>query len=120
MKSSKNEDRCPRAEAVQVAADTLTVRLRDDRILSVPLDWYPRLCDGTAPERNNWELIGDGIGIHWSDLDEDISVEHLLAGIGSSESRESLARWMSNRRAGHGVTLHEIATHQNAGATFKP
>ena len=114
MKRSKSKDRRPRAERVSVTTDTFMVWLRDGRTLTVPLGWYPRLRDGTFAERDNWELVGDGIGIHWADLDEDISVEHLLAGIRSSESSESLARWTMARRAGRGVTLHEIAAHRKA------
>ena len=117
MKLSENKDRCPRARKVEVTRDTLTIRLRDGRTLTVPLAWYPRLHDGTFEERSKWELIGDGIGIHWADLDEDISVEHLLAGVRSSESSQSLARWMLARRAGRGVTLHEIAAHRDARNT---
>ena len=112
MEPSMSRDSGPRAEAASVTADTLTVRFRDDRILTVPIGWYPRLVDGTAEERDNWELVGDGIGFHWPDLDEDISDEHLLACVRSSESSLSFARWMSARRAGRGVTLHEIAAHE--------
>ena len=112
MRRFKNSDGRPRAESVDVAAETLTVRLHDERVLTVPLGWYPRLADGTFEEQNNWELVGGGVGIHWADLDEDISVEHLLAGIRSSESARSLTLWASARRAGRGVTLHEIAAHE--------
>jgi hypothetical protein len=80
------------------SVDSLTVRLDDGRALSVPLTWYPRLLDGTAPERENYELIGDGEGIHWPKLDEDISVETLLAGRPSAESAVSLARWRQRRQ----------------------
>jgi hypothetical protein len=86
------------AESVYFSADSLTVRLDDGRALSVPLAWYPRLLDGTEAERANYELIGDGQGIHWPELDEDISVEGLLAGRRSAESAASLARWRQRRR----------------------
>ena len=65
---------------VAISEDTLTVNLLDGRSISVPLAWYPRLRHGTEAERNNWRLIGQGMGIHWPDLDEDISVEGLISG----------------------------------------
>jgi hypothetical protein len=74
------------------------VQLDDGRALSVPLAWYPRLLNGTGKERENHELIGDGEGIHWPELDEDISVEGLLAGRRSAESAASLAKWMEKRK----------------------
>jgi len=86
------------ATDVKVTADTLAVHLQDGRILSVPLAWYPRLAEGTAAERRTWELIGPGIGIHWPSLDEDISVEALLNGLGSNEGALSLRRWRASRR----------------------
>ena len=59
--------------------DTLTVMLVDGREISVPITWFPRLQDATIEQRTQWRLIGGGIGIHWEDIDEDISVESLLA-----------------------------------------
>lgn len=85
------------ARRVHCSAETLTVELSDGRTLSVPLEWYPRLRHGTPKERENWELIGQGDGIHWPDLDEDLSVEGLLAGRRSMESKKSFERWL----AGH-------------------
>jgi hypothetical protein len=64
------------------------------RIISVLLAWYPRLLHGSEEERSNWRLIGDGEGIYWPDLEEDISVEHLLLGIPSRERQASLKRWL--------------------------
>ncbi|HFQ93010.1 MAG TPA: DUF2442 domain-containing protein [Anaerolineae bacterium] len=75
----------------------LIVSLDDGRVLFVPLDWYPRLKHGAPAERNNWELIGDGEGIHWPDLDEDISLDGLLAGRRSAESKQSIERWLNQR-----------------------
>ena len=85
------------ARSVTTTDDTLTVDLADGRTIAVPLDWYPRLVHGTAKERQHWELIGDGLGIHWPNLDEDISVENLLRGQPSGESQESLKRWLDTR-----------------------
>jgi len=87
-----------RAMSVCVHADSLTVELSDGRSLSVPLAWFPRLQAGTQRERSNWRLIGGGSGLHWPDLDEDISVEALLAGRASMESRSSFAAWLEARR----------------------
>jgi hypothetical protein len=86
------------AQSVVFSEDSLTVRLDDGRTLSVPLAWYPRLLCGTLAERQNYVLIGNGEGIHWPDLDEDISVEGLLAGRRSAESDVSLAKWKQSRQ----------------------
>ena len=86
-----------RAQKVAVTEDNLVVDLNDGRSISVPLAWYPRLLHGTAGERNNWRWIGDREGIHWPDLDEDISVENLLRGCASGESQDSLRRWLEKR-----------------------
>jgi hypothetical protein len=88
----------PVAVDVKVTADALVVELRDGRVVSVPLGWYPRLAAGTPAERRRWELIGPGIGIHWPALDEDISVDALLHGLRSNESVRSLQRWKASRR----------------------
>ena len=71
-------ERAPLATSVAFAGDEMTVALVDGRRLSVPLVWFPRLAAATPAERQAFELIGDGEGIHWPDLDEDISVEGLL------------------------------------------
>lgn len=86
-------------EDVVVSEDTLTVELSDGRSLRVPLAWYPRLYYGTPSERNNWRFIGQGVGIHWPALDEDLSVEGLLLGKKSTESQASLTRWLEKRKA---------------------
>lgn len=82
---------------VLVTEDALVVDLADGRSVSVPLAWFPRLLHGSAEERAKWRLIGGGAGMHWPDLDEDISVESLLAGRKSGESPESLKRWLARR-----------------------
>jgi hypothetical protein len=86
------------AQKVAVSDDTLLVDLVDGRTVSVPLAWYPRLSHGSISERENWRLIGRGEGIHWPDLDEDISVESLLAGRASGESQSSLDQWLRSRK----------------------
>lgn len=95
--SSVERDNLPLARRVECSAEMLAVELSDGRTLSVPLDWYPRLRLGSPKERQNWELIGEGDGIHWPDLDEDLSVEGLLAGRRSMESQQSFQRWLSAR-----------------------
>lgn len=77
----------------------LTVDLADGRTITVPVAWFPRLAKATPHERANWSLIGRGHGIHWPDLDEDISVESLLTGQRSRESDSSLGKWLANRNS---------------------
>jgi hypothetical protein len=69
-----------RIAQVEVDDDTITARLVDGRVISVPLAWSWRLSDATPAQRANWELIGDGHGVHWPDVDEDISAEGMLTG----------------------------------------
>lgn len=97
--SSSIETSTVHATNTELTADTLTVDLDDGRSVSAPLAWYPRLLRGTAAERGNWRLIGCGEGIHWPDLDEDISVESLIFGRKSGESPDSLRRWEEARTA---------------------
>lgn len=97
MNISVDEIVAPMAENVVVADDTLSVDLRDGRTISVPLAWFPRLLHSTPEERRNWRLIGKGQGIHWEDLDEDISVQGLLTGKHSGESQASFKKWLNSR-----------------------
>jgi hypothetical protein len=89
----------PDAVDVRVTEDNLSVELSDGRTISVPLGWFPRLEYATPSERANWRLIGNGRGIHWEDIDEDISVEGLLAGKPSGESQSSFKRWLQGRQS---------------------
>jgi hypothetical protein len=91
------EIRVPEAQHVALTQDTLIVELADGRTVTVPLAWYPRLLHGSREERNNWRLIGKGEGIHWPDLDEDISVQGILLGKPSMENASSFKRWLENR-----------------------
>ena len=91
-----------RAQSLVITDDTLSVDLNDGRSISVPLSWYPRLNHATLRERSNWRWIGDREGMHWPDLDEDISVENLVFGKPSGESQESLKQWLEGRKQIHG------------------
>jgi hypothetical protein len=101
MSTLPNEVQSVAAIDVSVTDDTLTLDLADGRSISAPLAWYPRLLHGTIEERNHWRLIGHGRGVHWPDLDEDISVENLLAGKSSGESQHSLKKWLGQRAGVH-------------------
>ena len=99
MSTSGTELREAVAQGVTANDEALVVDLADGRTITVPLAWFPRLAHGTPAERANWCLIGRGAGIHWPDLDEDISVESLLAGRRSGETQASLRRWLGARKA---------------------
>lgn len=71
----------PRAVEVEITDDELTVVLMDGRRLSVPTVWFPKLHSASPTERSNFQLLGGGVGIHWPDIDEDLSVEGLFRGI---------------------------------------
>ena len=97
MSSLAAEQREPRAQRVAVTEESVTVDLVEGRTIIVPLVWYPRLWHGTAEERNHFEIFGDGTYIHWPDLDEDLTVGGLLAGLPSGEALQSLKRWLEGR-----------------------
>ena len=98
MSISTVDTAVPLALDVAVTQDTLTVDLSDGRTISAPLAWFPRLLHSTAAERKRWRLIGGGQGIHWEDIDEDISIEGLLAGKPSGESQASLEKWLASHK----------------------
>ena len=83
------------ATDVHFEADKMNVQLSDGRVISVPLEWFPALRKATAKQRNNWRLIGKGVGIHWEDLDEDLSVEGTLLYLAAQLEE---ARPCANRR----------------------
>ena len=74
-----------RVTDVKCTKDTLSVALRDGRTITVPLAWYPRLFNATAAQRKNWQVAGGGYGIHWPDVDEDLSAKGLALGKPSIE-----------------------------------
>jgi len=97
MSSSQADIPAAQAVDVHVTDDMLTVELTDGRRIAAPVNWYPRLAKASPSERANWRLIGRGAGIHWPDLDEDISVDGLLEGRRSGESEESIQHWLDSR-----------------------
>ena len=97
MSSSAANLHPPHARNVTVSGHSISVDLVDGRTVTAPVSWYPRLSHATRAERDNWRLIGQGEGIHWPDLDEDIAVEALLSGSPSGESQVSLQKWLQER-----------------------
>jgi hypothetical protein len=85
------------ATAVRVDAESITVELKDGRVVSAPIGWYPRLANGSPDERKDWRLIAGGRGVHWPQLNEDISVENILSGKPSGESQASFKKWLETR-----------------------
>lgn len=100
MTISRAEPRIVAIESVAVTSDDLITDFADGRRISLPLAWYPRLLHATPEERNNWRLVGQGEGVHWPDLDEDVSAENLILGHPSRASQSSLARWLRSRQSG--------------------
>ena len=97
MPTSAAERTLSRAHGVRVTDRQLIVDLTDGRTVLAPISWYPRLRSATRQERRHWRLIDRGAGIHWPDIDEDISVAGLLAGRRSGESAPSLRAWARRR-----------------------
>ena len=95
--SSSTADQTVTAANVRVELDAVTIELSDRRVLSVPIAWYPRSLHGSPQERKNWRLIAGGRGIHWPEIDEDISVDNLLLGKQSGESQTSFKKWLDSR-----------------------
>jgi hypothetical protein len=98
MNTLATEIRTTLAQSISVTEDSLIVDLNDGRTVTVPLAWFPRLLSGSDEERKDFRLIGKGEGIHWPQLDEDISVEGLILGRPSGESQRSLKRWLEGRQ----------------------
>jgi hypothetical protein len=107
MNSSTLEKQGPRALSVVTTDDALSVDLTDGRTITVPLAWYPRLAHATPAERSHWRLIGDGEGVHWPDLDEDVRIMNLVLGEPSGESQTSLDRWLRQRGQPPGASSGE-------------
>ena len=87
----------PTIQDVTITDNTLSVDLSDGRTICVPLAWYPRLINASKEERDDWRTIGQGEGIHWEKLDEDISTKNLILGQPSGESQKSFQKWLNAR-----------------------
>ena len=112
MQGSAVDLKMSNAVKVTVSEVSLSVDLEDGRSISAPLAWYPRLVHATQAERDNWALIGKGQGIHWPDLDEDLSVRGIIAGWPSQESDKSFKQWLSARQEGRPFTLDALTRHE--------
>jgi hypothetical protein len=88
-----------RIEHVVVTNETITAHLVDGRVISVPLAWSWRLSDATPAQRSNWQLIGDGHGVHWPDVDEDLSADGLLNGVPARRPRANAAQRSPGNKA---------------------
>ena len=97
MTISAPETKPATAAHLTFGRDRFILRFSDGRTLTVPLDWYPRLQHASARERSQWRLVGDGAGLHWPGIEEDISLQSLLAGRRSMESEKSFAKWLTAR-----------------------
>ena len=115
MTSLAVEDQEPCAKDITITEDSLSVDLMDGRTIIVPIVWYPRLWHGTPEERNNFEIIGNGMLLHWPDLDEDLSVDGILAGRRSGENQKSLKRWLEKGPPGAYVRDIEVRKGQYRG-----
>ena len=104
----------PMATNIIVTEDALTAELSDGRQIVVPLEWYPRLTHATQRERENWEFLGGGTGIHWPDLDEDISIAGLIAGRKSGENAKSFNQWLAAKKAGRPLTLDALSKYERS------
>ncbi len=100
MSTSVSENPEARVRSIHFENGELVVELLDGRVVSAPLAWYPRLYHGSVKERENYRLIGNGFGIYWPDLEEDVSVAGLIIGRPSEESPDSLAKWLAARKSG--------------------
>ena len=101
-----------RVAGVEITEDELTVRLMDGRTISAPLVWYPRLLNATAEQRKNWSISGGGYGIHWDDIDEDLSSRGLL--LGTPASQQSAMRVFQAKEYPKGK-LDYLVQVENAG-----
>lgn len=100
MSTLPSEIALAQAVSVSVNEEEITVDLADGRTIIAPLAWFPRLTRATKKETNNCRLIGRGLGIHWPDLNEDVSIVNLLLGQRSGESQRSFQKWLDRRNVG--------------------
>ena len=96
------------ATNLRFSQESLIVDLADGRSVTLPLSWYPRLVHATKQERENWEMLIDGEGFHWPDLDEDLSVDGFVKSRPSGEGKRSFERWLKAKNEGRGLTIPEL------------
>ncbi len=106
----------PQIDDAQVTARALIVTLRDGRVLSSPLHWFPRLWYAMAAERAHFQIVGDEDVIHWPDLDEDIDLMRLFSGGASLESEQSVQEWLAERSVA-AFALHEQPSKYTTDST---
>jgi hypothetical protein len=99
---------------VEFSEDALSVSLRDGRIITVPLVWYPRLLDATRAQRGNWEVAGGGYGIHWPDVDEDLSTEGLLRGAPAPKGKLAVTRKNGGRKVAKRITAKSMVRRSSS------
>ena len=104
----------PGAVSLDLTEEALSANLSDGRKITVPLEWYPRLVHATHDERVKYELYGEGQYIHWPDLDEDLTVEGLIAGKKSGEGADSFRRWLEAKKAGRPLTLDALMEYERS------
>ena len=112
MTVSTDDGNEPKALRLLFADDTLTAELADGRSITVPLSWYPRLVHATPEERANYQMLNDGEGIHWPDLDEDLSVRGFLEGWPSLEKEWSFRQWLHAKQEGRPLTLDKLREYE--------
>ena len=98
-----------RVADVTLAGDSLTVSLMDGRSISVPLAWYPRLLHATAAQRGHWKIAGGGYGIHWPDIDEDLSTEGQLSGVAAPQNPAKFAGYRQSKYSTSEITSQQTA-----------
>ncbi len=106
----------PMAKSLAINKRDLRAKLTDGRTITVPLKWFPRLANATPEDRGNWRFIGGGAGMNWPELDEDISVEGLIAGERSAESESSFQRWL---KAYSGGQTHSVNRKEAEGRSIE-
>ena len=97
MSFSQSEVVAARVGDVRVTEEALELDLTDGRTVTAPIEWYPRLLHANPEERADWTIVGDGEGVHWHAIDEDLDVAGVVPGVHSHESQASLRRWLEAR-----------------------
>lgn len=108
----------PRIERVEVDDETITAHLLDGRVISVPIAWSWRLSDATPRQRANWKLIGDGHGVHWPEIDEDISADGMLTGVPARRPRRAVRP--SKGKAGEELRSTSLAGRRKTKSKNRP